>query len=113
MDFASDFSTAGMAKSNELIGGEATSHFQELMRSLHEAREAFMPKLGQADQGQRGLRCARRGQKIENFNIHTYIYYIYILYILYIYIMYYMYIYIHIWDLFNGYRMVMDSYIFR
>jgi hypothetical protein len=96
-----------------LIGGEATSHFQELMRSLHEAREAFMPKLGQADQGQRGLRCARRGQKIENFNIHTYIYIIYILYIYYIYIMYYMYIYIHIWDLFNGYRMVMDSYIFR
>ena len=84
MDFASDFSTAGMAKSNELIGGEATSHFQELMRSLHEAREAFMPKLGQADQGQRGLRCARRGQKIENFNIHTYILYIY--YVLYVYI---------------------------
>ena len=111
MDFASDFSTAGMAKSNELIGGEATSHFQELMRSLHEAREAFMPKLGQADQGQRGLRCARRGQKIENFNIHTYIYYIYIIYI--IYILCIICIYIHIWDLFNGYRMVMDSYIFR
>ena len=93
MDFASDLSTAGMAKSNELIGGEATSHFQELMRSLHEAREAFMPKLGQADQGQRGLRCARRGQKIENFNIHTYIYIIYILYILYIYYVLYVYIY--------------------
>ena len=63
MDFASDFSTAGMAKSNELIGGEATSHFQELMRSLHEAREAFMPKLGQADQGTAGLAVCKAWPK--------------------------------------------------
>ena len=75
----------------------ATSHFQELMRSLHEAREAFMPKLGQADSGTAGLAaCKAWPKKFVNFSIYIYI----IIYThIYIYI-YSIYIYICIWDLF-------------